>query len=320
MERGIIEMKCIENLGYKLRVALFAFNRKRILSIGEKVLAILGLILTIVEAENLFFETSTVSNLTHKFGIWVFLLAVAVGIISTHTKLTYQYAIKGTDIKLSLSVGDILKTKSPAVVIPTNTTFDTIMENEFISIKSIQGQFQDKFFKNNLRELDRLLEIGLEGLEYCQLERVNTKNKQYPVGTVSKVNYLRKHYYFAAIANVNEHGKTVNPKFENIQETLMGLWDCLADRGHVEEITIPLLGTGRAGIPNVSREKVIKEIIFSIVATSRERALATRFNIVIHPSDFKDNQLDIETLAEYLRYTCEYKYEAIDSHNEGTAI
>jgi hypothetical protein len=216
-------------------------------------------------------------------------------------------------------VGNVLRSKANGIVIPTNTTFDTTMENDFISEESVQGQFQQKYFKNNLSALDALIELGLNCSQYVSLERSGTKTKQYPVGTVSKVSCADKHFYFAAIVNVNEHGKPVDPKFQNIQDTLVGLWDCLSDRGHMEELAIPILGTGKAGIPNISREKVIKEIIFTIVATSREKSVATCFNIVIHPADLKNNKIDLQKLADYLYYMCEYRYEKSDDRVEGRA-
>ena len=45
------------------------------------------------------------------------------------------------DVTISLQICDALKTKD-AVIIPTNTTFDTKMDDEFISAGSIQGQYQ----------------------------------------------------------------------------------------------------------------------------------------------------------------------------------
>ena len=46
--------------------------------------------------------------------------------------------IDSPDVTISLQICDALKTKD-AVIIPTNTTFDTKMDDEFISAGSIQG-------------------------------------------------------------------------------------------------------------------------------------------------------------------------------------
>lgn len=214
---------------------------------------------------------------------------------------------------------DVLKADA-AIVIPTNTTFDTKMDDEFISVNSVQGQFQEKFFKNNLTALDRLLEEGLKEKEYVQLERKASKNKQYPLGTVSSITYMGKHYYFVAIADINEHGKTVKTKFENIQIALEGLWGHLESKGHIENLAMPILGTGKAGIKGASRNRVIKEIIFSFVASANERKIAENLLICVHPGDLEHKDLDLEDLEEYLNYTCKYRYASADNRQEGVEI
>ena len=213
-----------------------------------------------------------------------------VSFYSNKVKLGYEYFIKGTDVKISVCVKDVLDNNA-AILIPTNTTFDTIMEDEFISVNSVQGQFQKKYFENNLRTLDELLEKGLEGNNYEVLERTASKCKRYPIGTVCKVTIDRKHFYFVAIADINEYGKTINTKFENIQIALEGIWNQLETKGHIENLAIPLIGTGKAGIKDAKRERVIKEIIFSFVASSKERKITENLLICVHPLDLEHKDM-----------------------------
>ena len=84
--------------------------------------------------------------------------------------------INGTDVKITLQVTDVLK-NTGTIVIPTNTTFDTLMEDEFISVNSVQGQFQERFFQNNLKTLDTLIEKGLCGIDFEILDRKGSKQK-----------------------------------------------------------------------------------------------------------------------------------------------
>lgn len=172
----------------------------------------------------------------------------------------------------------------------------------------------------SISALDSLLEKGVEGFPYNILNRNNSKNKRYPIGTVSKITYDNQHYYFVAIADVNEYGKTVNTSFENIQLALEGVWRQLESIGHIENLAIPLIGTGRAGIKDASRDRVIKEIIFSFVASAKERKITEKLQICIHPYDLESKELDLEKLNEYLRYMCEYRYADVDSQTEGNVI
>lgn len=160
----------------------------------------------------------------------------------------------------------------------------------------------------------------MKGKECIQLDRKNSKSKQYPLGTVSGVTYMRRHYYFVAIADINEHGKTVNAKFENIQIALEGLWNHLENKGHIENLAMPILGTGKAGIRGASRNRVIKEIIFSFVASANERKIAENLLICVHPGDLEHKDLDLEDLEQYLNYMCKYRYVSTNKGQEGTEI
>ena len=201
----------------------------------------------------------------------VFWIALIIGVISiiifNIPKKEYVFNIKNRDIKIILKVGDILKEKF-AIVVPTNTTFDTKMENDFISIHSVQGQVQDKYFKNNISTLDCLIEKELENSPFIELtDRKSSKNKKYEIGTTVEINQNGKRFYFLADSDINSKGQTINPSTMNITDALSRLWQHIGEVGHVEPIAIPIIGTGRMGIVS-SREEIFKNIIFSFVANN----------------------------------------------------
>lgn len=311
-------MKHMKNWGCKIKF-VFKFTLKRYSKILETVLALLGILLTIAECVQLMFNSDIIFVWMHKFAIWILLAFIIVAFEKNKVRLKYEYFLKGTDVKINLQIADILSTKD-AIVIPANTTFDTKMEDEFISISSIQGQFQKKYFDNNLATLDNMLEKGLEGCAYTTLDRLHSKSKRYPIGTVSKITYNGQHYYFVAIADVNEYGKTVNTKFENVQLALEGIWSQIENKGHIENLAIPLIGTGRAGIKDASRKRVVEEIIFSFVASAKERKITENLKICIHPLDLAHADLELEHLNEYMHYMCEYRYADEKGPIEGNVI
>jgi hypothetical protein len=308
----------MKNLGCKLKF-IVKFTVKKYAQIIETVFALLGIVLTVGECVQWMFKSDIIYTWMHEYVELILLSCIFIAFWKNRIRLSYEYFLKSTDVKINLQVSDVLNVNA-AIVIPTNTTFDTKMEDEFISVHSVQGQFQKKYFDNNLATLDSLIEKGLEGYAYEKVNRIHSKNKRYPLGTVSKVTYGGKHYYFVAIADINEYGKTVNTKFENIQLALEGLWSQLENRGHIENLALPLIGTGRAGIKDASRRRVIQEIIFSFVASSKERKITENLLICIHPLDLEHKDLELEELKEYLRYMCEYRYTNRNERIEGTEI
>lgn len=253
----------------------------------------------------------------------VFWIALIIGVISiiifNIPKKEYVFNIKNRDIKIILKVGDILKEKF-AIVVPTNTTFDTKMENDFISIHSVQGQVQDKYFKNNISTLDCLIEKELENSPFIELtDRKSSKNKKYEIGTTVEINQNGKRFYFLADSDINSKGQTINPSTMNITDALSRLWQHIGEVGHVEPIAIPIIGTGRMGIVS-SREEIFKNIIFSFVANNTTKKISTELIVYIRKEDIKKYNIDINELIEYMKFTCKYQYEKLDNDKSGIGI
>lgn len=259
-------------------------------------------------------------NFNYKGLLLLIVITLIFSIIKNWPKLKRKFTIKNRDINITIVVGDIFKQEG-SKIIPTNTTFDTCMENEFISIHSIQGQFQEKYFKRNLAVLDTMIQDSLKETSIVELlnDGRKTKVKRYACGTVSKINYMGNRYYLLGLADVNKNG-TPQAKYENILTALQGLWDFLSENKHIENLVIPIIGTGRAGIAEATRMKVIKDTILSFVAVSSESKITNNLILCIHPSDIKNNKIDINEIFEYVKYTSKYKYEQIDKKIGGKPL
>lgn len=259
-------------------------------------------------------------NFDYRGLLILFTISLILSIIKNWPKLQRKFTIKNRDINITIVVGDIFKQRG-SKVIPTNTTFDTCMEDEFISIHSIQGQFQEKYFKKNLSTLDTMIKESLKENTIIKLldDDRKTKIERYTCGTVSKINYMNERYYLLALADVNKNG-TPRAKYENILTSLQGLWDFLAENKHIENLVLPFIGTGRAGIADATRMQVIKDTILSFVAVSSEVKLTNNLILCIHPNDLKNNKIDINEIFEYVEYTSKYKYEQIDKKISGKPL
>ena len=298
---------------------------KQILKSYKKILSsffvMLGIILSSYDIINIFLPklfTNIKFNINELIILVIILLIISI--IDNRPKLTRNFCIRNRDISIKVVVGDIFNQKG-SKIIPTNTSFDTCMENEFISLKSIQGQFQNKYFKNNINVLDNMITQSLSENKIVKKydDGRTTKTACYSVGTVAEIYYSEERYYLLALADVNKKG-TPSAKYDNIITSLQGLWDYLSENKHIDNLVIPIIGTGRAGIAEATRMRVIKEIILSFVAISSENKVTDNLTLCIHPSDIQQNMVDIDEIFEYIEYTSKYRYEQIDIHNDGTPI
>ncbi|MCL2859606.1 MAG: DUF6430 domain-containing protein [Oscillospiraceae bacterium] len=266
----------------------------------------IGVSWTGIEILQFFFPNQ--SDVLNKMFILIIIVSIFISIILSWPKRQFEYSIKNKDVKIKLVIGNLLKQKGSKIV-PTNTTFDTKTDSDFISMSSVQGQVQDKFFKNNIRTLDSLIENELKLTNLVKtLDRKSSKNKQYSIGTTIEINQLGNRFYFVADSDINEKGQTVKPSYENILVTLESLWEYILENGHIETINIPLIGTGRMGIIQ-SREKILKQIIFSFMANNNTKKIANELVICIRPEDVQKYKIDIKEMKEYLEYMCRYYYE-----------
>lgn len=272
-----------------------------------EVFALIGIICSVDELLKLFYQPEEKFEQIIIFSI--LLLGFIIIIIKNIPPKKYSFFIKNKDIKIKLVIGDLLK-QNASIIVPTNSTFDTKMENDFISLKSVQGQVQDKYFKNNINVLDVLIQEGLKNdKNYIKLkDRKGSKKNQYEIGTTVEVNYKDRRFYFLADSNINANGQTVDPNLTNITDALSRVWQFISECAHVETLAIPLLGTGRMGITN-SREEILKQIIFSFVANNNTKKIAEELIICIRKEDIKKYKIDISTIIEYIDYVCKYQYD-----------
>lgn len=90
----------------------------------------------------------------------------------------------------------------------------------------------------------------------------------------------------------------------------------MAEHGHTENVAIPVIGTGKAGINGISRDSIIKTIILSFLAFNQDKKLTEKLEIYIHPRDLITKNINLKELGEYLNYKCKYSnMERNKEHN-----
>ena len=284
--------------------SIYWASKWRAITIGF--FGLLGSAWTAVELIDYFSGDDNYIPRTFQAFIFIAATSLLISLIINYQKLTFRYKIQSKDINISLVIGDIFSQKAD-IVISTNTTFDTTTENRFISPASIQGQLYRYYDK--IGHLDSEIENALIGIEPKEiLSRTKTKRKRYPYGTIIKLNHQNFFSYWVAMADVNESGKP-SSSFVILQECLERLWDYILTSGHMDRIAVPILGSGKTGI-NENRVKLLKEIIFSFVAFSREKKITEELVICIHPNDFFSHSIDLDYINKYLEYICEFGYES----------
>lgn len=214
--------------------------------------------------------------------------------------IKYSCSIANTDVKITLQIGNIFDGDG-AIIIPVNTSFDTSTADGTVKTHSIQGQFQELYFKRKIEKLNEQIKYGLKNIDmYYSGER-----NLYPIGTTCKVIAGNKQFYLLAAANSNVHGNlSVTPS--EISSALTSLWKNIHIIGDGETLLIPLIWTGRAGIQDAQRDKITREIISSFVAATYNIKPTEKLIIYINPTDIINKTIDWNSICDYLKYVCTF--------------
>jgi len=126
---------------------------------------------------------------------WVLLVmfGIILAFIINREKLSYSGSRDNDDLIITVKTSDLFYTSATSYVIPTNSFFRTNMEEEYISPNSVQGAFQNKYFKNNLEALNKIIKNNLEEQGVIGIDSHDKFGnvKKYPLGTVAKVDYKK---------------------------------------------------------------------------------------------------------------------------------
>lgn len=270
---------------------------------GSALLSSFGVLWLCVEVADYFFkQTQLAATLQQSW--WLFFAAgVVVAAAICRPRLRVSYKLNGRDVTIEIAVGDMFDFPG-ALVVGTNTTFDTRISRQLISEKSVQGQFTKRYYGDET-QLNAELQTHLAQVPYEELPEARVgKNRRYPIGTVVRLNPRDRAAYFVATAHVNEYG-VASGTYENLKNALAELWVFIGDRGMKETLVTPILGTG-LGRLTTPREEVVREIVKSFVAACAEKVFCDNLTVVLLPRDLEKCQMSLERLGDYLRHVCCY--------------
>lgn len=290
----------MQRLRYTLEAWLRALFSARA---AAAVLSAFGALWLVVEITAFFFQSTAVPQWLRDHW-WIFAIiggATAIMRCRPHTAVAQK--LNGRDVTVEIAIGDVFSFDG-ALIVGSNTTFDTRVAPTLIAESSVQGAFTRRYFADETK-LDVEIAAGLEAGKAQHLPGTRQgKSARYPIGTVVRINPKGRTAYFVAIADINEHG-VAEGSFERLRISLAELWVYVGSRGLKERLVMPVLGTGFSRLPQ-TREQVVREIVKSFVAACSERVFADRLTIVISPKDVVEHKISIDELGAFLGHVCFY--------------
>ncbi|MEW6077649.1 MAG: macro domain-containing protein [Thermodesulfobacteriota bacterium] len=255
---------------------------------ARTVLAIFGGFWLLIESLD-FFGVYTRDQYGSYGFIVVMAAAVVVAILFRHPIRSIVVSFPKNDFCVEVRIGNIFDAAG-AIMVSTNTIFESDVAGGKISPDSLQGQFTAKYYTGDQKTLIETIKTKLNGLD----------GPPYPMGTTIPVNTHGKTFYFVAMAELNEQGTaSTTPRF--IEKAMDGLWRYVRESGELQELVVPVIGTARGRL-EIPRKKMIEKIAESFVNASLDRKFTDRLVIMVHPEDAHRFQINLYDIKDNLNH------------------
>lgn len=255
-------------------------------------LGIFGALYLIVESLDFFKIYTRDEYCAYAFPI-LFLISLVILLILRRPVTSINIKWSQRDTRIEIVIGDIFDSDG-AIMISTNTVFEANMSGGRIAPDSLQGQLTKKFFTGRQNELVDWIN------EY--LDRQGGV-APYPMGTTVPVVTHGKTFYLTAMSQLNEQGNaSTTPK--KVRKALLGLWQHVREAGELQELAVPVVGTGRGRL-EPARKKVIAMIAESFAKASQEGKITDKLTIVVSSKDASEFKLNLHDVKDYLSHVLE---------------
>lgn len=253
----------------------------------ESVLAIFGLFYLLVESLDFFRVYTRDQYASYAFLIF-FALSIVASILIRRPIKSISIPISGHDFGVEVRIANLFDVGG-AIMISTNTKFETDVAGGKIAPDSLQGQFTARYFTGSQNELIAKISDGLSKLD---------GTAPFPMGTTVPITTHGKMFYFTAMADLNEQGNA-STTLEDVKKALDGLWRHVRDAGELQELAVPAIGTGRGRLKQ-SRKRMIAVIAESFLKASEKNRFTDKLVIVIRPEDASNFGVNLYDIKDHL--------------------
>jgi len=205
------------------------------------------------------------------------------------------------DISVAVRVGDLFD-EPGHLVIGFSDTFDTdTTDGKIISPRSIQGQFLRRVYAGDRHRLDADIERALRGATGDhELSNKIGKRRRFPIGTVAVLGSPNQHYFCVAYSHMQDN-LIAKSTVDDLWTALNHLWDAVREFGQRKSLVIPIIGSDLARISSLDRENLLKLVVLSFIANSRQQDVCKELVVVVHENDYeKIDMLEVRAFLQTL--------------------
>jgi hypothetical protein len=206
------------------------------------------------------------------------------------------------NMTVTVQAGDLFD-EAGHIVAGFTDTFDTDTTDDLvINRRSVQGQVLHRRYGGDVGKLDAELDAALAATavagEESRSRKPIGKLSRYPIGTVATIGPPDCRVFAVAYSRMGTD-LVARSGVEDLWHSLARLWDAVFRHAQRGRIAMPLVGADLARIDWLDRESLLRMVLLSFVARSRQELVCRELVIVLQPKDFE--RLNLLELEAFLR-------------------
>lgn len=188
--------------------------------------------------------------------------------------------IDGSNV--NIKCGDLFLEKG-LKTIPFNEYFDTVVDDKIISNKSLNGIFINRFFKDNVNELDNFITENSDKSDIIDENCLRAKGGKSVKFELSAL-FVYDDFIITAFSKFDEHNRATLTMPEYI-EFLINFWDRVNRIYAQKNVSVPIFGSGITRLKehkNISDEDLLKIMLWTFKLSEMKFKHPAKLSIVIH--------------------------------------
>jgi len=166
-----------------------------------------------------------------------------------------------------------------------------------VSEKSLHGAFLKRHFSGYTESIDAQLAGELQKEQSVEVStKACGKKRCYPIGTTALIRVNSERYILFALTKTNHANCKVYSDVELMWRALHRLWQRARAECNGYPLTLPLVGSGLAGL-NLPTRDLLNLVILSAITESKAHEITQQIRIVLHRDRFEG--IDLREVKEH---------------------
>lgn len=185
----------------------------------------------------------------------------------------------GFDTKIFIKFDDLFA-QSGWKAIGVNDFFDSIVDDDLVSSKSLHGHVINTYWSNKSDDWQKKINAALKNAPNEDVKRSKGNLKRYPIGTTASATTDNQKMLFVALGETDTGNNVTTATAESLICAVRGLLQKAREVCANEPLYVPLMGSGlgRVGIKNAI---LVDLILVAIVEETKQSKITNSITIIL---------------------------------------